>query len=290
MQDFIDSIGISINVAMLIVVAIIAAIILTRVSRWMITRSFEAASAKLNIDPTRYKFFKNMIAMIIWLITIGFVVLLVPKFKAVAITLFASAGIFVAIVGFAAQAAFANIISGVFIVMFKPFRVGDMIRVGSLDIGIVEDITLRHTVITSFENKRIIIPNSVVSSDTIVNDSIEDSRICKYVEVGISYDSNVVKAMKIMQEVAMSHPGCIDNRTEEEKETLPQVEVRLINFGDSSQNLRAYVWTDDPVGAYKMHAEINLGIKQRFDNEGIEIPYPYRTIVYKKDLDAGQKS
>ena len=273
------------KLAILIVLILIGAAVLTRIIRWLIDKSFLTAAEKLNLDKTRYRFFKNAVSLIIWIIAIGAIISLIPKLKSLAYTLFAGAGILVAIIGFAAQHAFSNIISGIFIVMFKPFRVGDMIKVGNLDYGIVEDITLRHTVLNNFENKRIIIPNAVISAENIINDSIQDATVCKYIEIGISYDSDVDLAIKILQEEASKHPNCIDNRTEIQKEKgNNKVDVRLISFGDFSVNLRAYVWTNDPIGVYQMHHEINKGIKKRFDSEGIEIPYPYRTVVYKNDL------
>jgi small conductance mechanosensitive channel len=269
---------------------IIGAIALSRSVRWLINKSFNAASDKLNIDPTRYKFFKNAASLIIWLVAFGAIISLIPKLKTLAITLFAGAGILVAIIGFAAQQAFANIINGIFIVLFKPFRVGDMIKVGTLDYGIVEDITLRHTIINSFENKRIIIPNSVIGSETIVNDSIEDTKVCRFIEVGISYDSDVDLATKIIQEEAKKHSSCLDVRNRKQKANNdPSVNVRLISFGDYSVNLRAYVWTQDPLNAVQMHSDINKAIKKRFDKEGVEIPFPYHTLVYKKDLPPNSK-
>lgn len=269
---------------------LIGAIVLTRLIRWLIDKSFVTASEKLNLDKTRYRFFKNAVSFIIWLMAVGAILSLTPKLKALAYTLFAGAGILVAVIGFAAQAAFANIISGVFIVIFKPFRVGDMIKVGALEYGIVEDITLRHTIINNFENKRIIVPNSVISAETIINDNIEDTKVCRFIEVGISYDSDIDLATKILQDEALKNHKCIDARTElEKKNNEPQVKVRLMSFGDFSVNLRAYVWTNDPQNAPQMHSEINIAIKKRFDKEGIEIPFPYRTIVNKSDLPTPTK-
>ncbi len=278
------------KLAILISIILIGAIILTRVIRWLIDKSFVTAHEKLNLDKTRYRFFKNAVSLIIWLIAIGAILSLTPRLKALAYTLFAGAGILVAVIGFAAQAAFANIISGIFIVIFKPFRVGDMIKVGTLEYGIVEDITLRHTVIINFENKRIIVPNSVISAETIVNDNIEDSKVCRYIEIGISYDSDVDLALKIMEEEGAKHPDCIDARTEQQiKNGEHKVNTRLLTFGDFSVNLRAYVWANDPQKVYQMHSDINRAIKKRFDKEGIEIPFPYRTIVYKNDLPSNSK-
>lgn len=270
---------------------LLGALLLTRLIRWLMSRAFRMASKKIKVDPTRYRFSKNAVSFIIWLIALGVIASLIPQLRAVAITLFAGAGILVAILGFAAQQAFANIIAGIFIVIFKPFRVGDMIKVGSLDYGIVEDITLRHTVIRNFENKRIIIPNSVISNENIVNDTFSNENlICRWIDIGISYDTNIEQAVKIIQEAAVAHPLCIDNRKREEKRKgIPQVIVRTLKFDEYSINLRAYVWTKDPLNAVQMHSDINNVIKQRFDEEGIEIPFPYRTIVYKKDMDEKAK-
>jgi len=272
-------------------IIIIVAVALQRTIRWLIDKLFESDNQRLKLDPTMFKFLKNAISVLIWIIAIAMIIYMIPSLRAVAITLFAGAGIFVAIIGFAAQQAFANVISGLFIVLFKPFRVGDMIKVGSMEYGIVEDITLRHTVINNFENKRIIIPNSVISSETVVNDSIHEKKICRWVEVGVSYDTDVEKAISILQEVSAAHPSCIDNRTRTEKKNgVPQIRVRHLRFNDFSQDLRAYVWTDDPLLAIQMHSDINIELKKRFDAEGVEIPFPYRTIVYKKDIEESAKS
>ncbi|MFY0626113.1 MAG: mechanosensitive ion channel family protein [Reichenbachiella sp.] len=284
-MDFFDGLDLDWKLTAIVVAVILGASVLSKISRWSINRFFTAASHTLKLDPTRYKFFKNAASLIIWFSAFGIIISTIPTLKSIALTLFAGAGILVAIIGFAAQEAFSNIIGGIFIVIFKPFGIGDMIKVGSLDYGEVEDITLRHTIINNFENKRIIIPNSVINSETIVNDSIGDSKVCRFIEVGISYDSSIDLAMKIMQEEAMNHPRCIDTRSAKDKQAdIPQVEVRTIGFGDSSVNLRAFVWTSDPFQANRMHSDINKSIKERFDKEGIEIPFPYRTVVYKNDL------
>ncbi len=284
-MKFIKNISPETQSIIIVVIILVAAVVLTKVIRWLIDKSFVTASDKLHLDKTRYRFFKNAVSLIVWIIAIGAIVSLVPKLKSLAVTLFAGAGILVAIIGFAAQQAFSNIVSGIFIVMFKPFRVGDKIKVGTFSYGIVEDITLRHTIINSFENKRIVVPNSVMGSETIVNDNINDVNICQFINIGISYDSDIDLATKIIQEEASKHPYCIDNRTDEEKQKgVDKVAIRLASFGDFSVNLRALVWTNDPLKVYEMTSDINKAIKKRFDAEGIEIPFPYRTIVYKNDL------
>ena len=162
-----------------------------------------------------------------------------------------------------------------------------MIKIGDLYTGTVEDITLRHTVIVSFENRRVIVPNSIISEETIVNSSIEDEATCQFVEVGISYESDLDKAMQIMQQEAEAHPSCIDRRTADELESgIPRVVVRLVTIGDSSLTLRAYVWAAEPIAARLMQFDLFRLIKLRFDREGINIPYPQRTISFKGPVPA----
>lgn len=120
----------------------------------------------------------------------------------------------------------------------------------------------------------------------MINDSIEDAKVCRWMDFGISYDSDIDKAIEIIQQEAIRHPNCLDNRTEDEKkEGIHQVVVRLTAFGDFSIILRAFAWVNKTSEGFVLHTDINRAIKKRFDQEGIEIPFPYRTIVYKKDLD-----
>ena len=166
-------------------------------------------------------------------------------------------------------------------VIFEPFKVGDVIRVGDEHVGIVKDITLRHTVIDNLENKLIIIPNSTISTETIVNESKYFNLLCKYVDIGISYDSDVNLAIRIIQEEAEKFESVT---YELNTEYTNKVNVRVMNYGDFSVNLRAYVWTDKPMAGIQLQSDIYKAIKRRFDLEGIEIPFPYRTVVFKKDL------
>lgn len=264
---------------------ILLSFILSRLLRWTLDKGINEMSGRMNIDPTRYKFIKNALDFVIAFSAMILIIYTIPQLKTLALTLFAGAGVLLAIAGFAAQQSFSNVINGVFIVVSKPFRVGDMVKIGEREYGIVEDITLRHTVVRDFKNKSIMIPNSIVAAETIINDTIDDPRICRWVEFGISYDSNIEKAIGIIQDVAANHPMCVDNRDKKEKKSgLHKVIVRLVGFGDSSVILRAYVWTDDAVNSIQMHSDINMAVKLRFDAEGVEIPFPYRTVVFKKDL------
>jgi small-conductance mechanosensitive channel len=264
------------------IVAFLVAFIISKILRILIDRFIKISSKKLKVDHTQFNFLKNAVTFLVFMVAVIFIFYTIPKLKALSLTLFAGAGILTAIALFASQQAFANIISGIFIVIFKPFRVNDLIDVGNLPKGRVEDITLRHTVLRNFENRRIIVPNSVISSEILINSSIVDETICNFIDMGISYDSDIDKAMEIMQNEAMSHPNFMDHRSEEDKSKgEPPVTVRVMGFGDSSVNLRAFIWSIDHSTGFVMKTDLHKSIKEQFDKNGIEIPFPYRTIVYK---------
>ncbi len=238
-------------------------------------------------DPTSYHFLMHVITAVIYVVGFSLAVYFMPSMRALANSLLAGAGILAVAVGFASQHALSNIISGMFIVMFKPFRVNDRLKIRDHLSGVVEDITLRHTVIRDFENRRIIIPNSVISDEVIVNSDLNDDKICKWIDIGISYGSDIDRARAIMQEEALNHPLKIDNRTPEQiAEGAPEVNVRVISLGEYAVHLRAYVWAANNADAFAMGCDLLEAIKKRFDREGIEIPFPYRNVILRREVEA----
>jgi small-conductance mechanosensitive channel len=192
------------------------------------------------------------------------------------------AGILAAAVGFGSQQAISNIVSGIFMVLFKPFRVGDHIDLGGENKGKVVDVSLRHTTIRNSENRMIIVPNSVLNNQSIINSSILHSATCALINVGIGYGSDINRAIVIIQEEATKHHLLIDNRTEAEKKTnIPQVIVRVIEWAESSINLRAWAWAANTDDAFILKCDLLHAIKERFEQEGIEIPFPYTNVIRK---------
>ncbi len=235
----------------------------------------------LNNDPTNYQFLRHAVNATLYLVGFSLAIYSVPSLKTLASSILAGAGILAVAIGFASQHVLSNIISGVFIVIFKPFRINDRIKIKELT-GTVEDITLRHTVIRNYENKRIIIPNSLMSDEIIINADFLSGEICKWIEIGISYDSDIVKAKQIIKEEILAHPLHKDTRTEQEIKDNEEIAlVKVVGLGDFSVNLKAWAWAKDSTDAFLMHCDLLESIKGRFDNEGVEIPFPHRTIVYK---------
>ncbi len=269
----------------LLIVTIFAIIFATFLLAWVLKISFkrfvEGNEQVMKDDPTNYKFLYYTFIALIYIVGFGFAMWHVPFLRHVAQSMLAGAGILAIVIGFASQQALGNIISGVFIVMFKPYRINDRISLKDSLRGVVEDINLRHTIIRNFENQRIIIPNSVMSNEILTNSNYNDDKICRFIEVGISYGSDIDVARRIMQEEIYNHPLCIDVRKEADIEAgIPRVTVRVLSLNDSSVTLRGWAWAADAPNAFVLQCDVTESIKKRFDKEGIVIPFPQRTLSY----------
>ncbi|NNF36758.1 MAG: mechanosensitive ion channel family protein [Saprospiraceae bacterium] len=266
---------------------ILVTIITAYLFRRFFGRLIKKSTAHMNNDPTNYVFLKHVITALIYIVGFSWAFYRIEPLRAIASSLLAGAGILAVVVGFASQHALSNVISGLFIVMFKPFRVNDIVTlISNNQTGVIEEITLRHVVIRDFQNRRVVIPNSIMSDEIILNANMTDDRINRWIEVGISYDSNIDLARSILREEIKKHPLYIDGRTPEQiDEGVQEVPVRLTSLGDFSVNLRANAWTEDPVHSFQLACDVLESTKKRYDEEGVEIPFPYRTIVYKSDLD-----
>jgi small conductance mechanosensitive channel len=268
---------------LIIISTTIACFITIKIIRVLMNRSLKRASAILKVDPTKYTFLKSTVSFLIIGLGIIIVFQLIPELRKLGVPIFAGAGVLTAVIGFASQQALSNIVGGVFIIMFRPFSVGDLIKIGSLHIGTVEDITLRHTVIKDFENRRIVVPNAIMNNEVIENSNINDERVCVRFEIGISYSADMDKALSVLQEVAESNPLTLDVRKSSDINAgAPKVKVRVVNLTDSAVILRAWIWASNPENSFALRFDMFKDIKKRFDEEGIEIPFP-QTVVHMRN-------
>jgi small-conductance mechanosensitive channel len=257
---------------------IIISYAIAKVLSLIIRRYIRKSANVMHFDPTNYNFLQNAVSFIVFIAATLFIFYRVPTLHTAGKTLFAGAGIAAAVIGFASQEAFSNIISGVFIVIFKPFSVGDYIKLlTSNQIGVVEDITIRHTVIKSIENRRIVIPNSVISREAILNSTIRDPRVMFNLEVVLVYETDIEKALNIMKEEAEKHPDFLDGRTEVKKnDGVPPVVAKVVALEDNGVRCRAYVWAKDNDTAFEMKCDLLKILKERFDQENIQISHAQR--------------
>ncbi|EDM28115.1 hypothetical protein LNTAR_12201 [Lentisphaera araneosa HTCC2155] len=140
------------HIPIIILIAWCISYLCKRIFTVLIDRGVET----LKIEATNYYFIRNGVSFVIYLFSLALIFKMTPGLSGLGTTLFASAGIIAAAVGFAGKEAMSNIVSGIFIIIFKPFRVGDFLELDPQTRGKVEDITMRHTVLADINNRRIL--------------------------------------------------------------------------------------------------------------------------------------
>jgi small-conductance mechanosensitive channel len=269
-----------IHITIIIGITIIIASIFNIISNKYIKKY----STSKHLDPTSFVFAKKIISAVIYIVGISFAFVQIPALKTVGHSLLAGAGILSLVAGLASQQALSNIMSGLLIVLFKPFKINDRITFNEIYTGVVEEINLRQVVLRDMENNRIIVPNSVISSQVLVNTNLTDARVCKIIQIGIGYNSDIGIALKIMEEEIEKHPFFIDNRTTEQIENkAPLVTSRVVSLDSSSVSLKAWAYTENITNGFILYCDVLRSIKERFDKENIEIPYNYQNIIIKKE-------
>ncbi len=195
-------------------------------------------------------------------------------------TLLSGLGIGSVVLGLAAQESLKNFFGSIAVVIGSAYDVGDFIECVDKGVsGTVEDITMRHTVIRTINNRRVLIPNSQMNTYTIENFNYADNENVKLVDFNISYESDIDKAITIIKEELskLYHPN---PKGKNKNVEFPKVRVSSLN--DSSISLRAWVWGNDNSDVYENMYNLYYIIMKRFNAEGIEIPYPRVVTINKK--------
>ena len=179
------------------------------------------------------------------------------------------------IVGFAAQNTLGNVIAGIALLIYRPFKLGDRLQViapTGLETGVVENLTLGYTLLKTDDNRHVVVPNSLMASQTAINLTGNDPRVICAVPIGISYDSDIDKARGILRAVAGKNP-----KAEEIAACL------LTQLGSSGVVLTLEVWCADAFTATTLRCELLEQAKKQFALEGIGLPIPQTTVVLKDD-------
>lgn len=264
-----------------LVIALVTAIINKTLTKLIAEKpQWVMGRLKRRVDETMVRYLVHMKTLLLILLAILVYISLIPQLRTLVATLLAGAGITALVIGFAAKPTLANFVSGIALAFYRPFRIGDKLMIDD-QYCTVEDITLRHTIVMTWQNKRLVIPNEQIDQMTIINLTIVDPRILCTIEMGVSYDTDIDLARKLILEEAASCP----HRLVEAQEPW----VRVVEWADFSIVLRLYLWTHDMDGSWGARHWLLENIKKRFDAEGIEIPFPYRTVVYKNELPPARK-
>lgn len=218
---------------------------------------------KSNTDPTLINFFSNLISWGLKALLIISVASMIGIATTSFIAILGAAGL---AVGLALQGSLANFAGGVLIMIFKPYKLGDLVEAQG-HLGEVKDIQIFVTILVSLDNKQVIIPNGVMSNGTITNISAE-GKLRVDLSVGIGYNEDINKAKKVIQQVMEAHDKVLQE---------PAAYVGVDSMGDSSVNLVVRPYTT-PADYWDVYFDINQQVKEALDKNNIVIPFPQRDV------------
>ena len=274
----------TVSIILKICLIMVVTIILNFVTEWILKEIMLSKKNKLinyKSAKTSYKMIKRLKTVVLFIFCVIASLFQIPSFSTISWSLLSGAGIISLILGYAAQKTLSNFFCGLGIVFSDPFEIGDYVRVVEMDIyGCIEDVTLRHTVVRTVDNRRVIIPNSKMDELSIENYNHTDNEVCLLTDYPIAYTANVDKAIKIYQEEL----GKLYNpNTNGINKNVEFPRVRVVKWDESSIVLRGWVWGADSESTKENVYILNDRLKKRFDKEGIEIPYNYLNVITKTE-------
>lgn len=249
---------------------LIGAILIWIIGSWvikMILKGLRKAMNKAQYDESLKKFLLNLInwilKIVLIIVVLGTVGVETTSFAAI----LAAAGL---AIGLALQGSLGNFAGGVLIMIFKPFKIGDLIEAQG-EVGVVKEIEIFTTKLTGLSNREIIIPNGSLSNGNIINYTTEGTRRVDLV-FGVSYDADIKQTKNVIMNVLTSHPKIL-------KEPAPAVTV--LELADSSVNFAVRPWCNSE-HYWDVYFEVTENVKEALDAAGIEIPYPHQVEIQKK--------
>jgi len=251
------------------VIGAIAILLIGRIVAGVIRKVIRKMMAKADADPSLIGFVARLAFILIIVFSI---VAALAKFGIETASFVAILGAASFAIGFALQGSLSNFASGVLLVLFKPYKVGDSIEAGGAS-GSVVEIQIFSTVLRTGDNKTIIVPNTQIMSGTIVNNSANENRRIDLV-AGCGYDDDLDKVRKVLEELIAAEGRILDD---------PAHTIAVSELADSSVNFIVRPWVKS--GDYSgVMLDMNEAIKKRFDKEGISFPFPQQDVhLYKAD-------
>ncbi len=251
---------------------LLLAIITYIVGSWLIKKIVNIVDAgleKSKTDVSLRGFLRSLISVGLKLLLIISVVTMLGVETTSLIAILGAAGL---AVGLALQGSLSNFAGGVLILFFKPFEVGDYIKTSDYE-GVVEEIQIFVTILRTLDNKRIIIPNGILSNEILTN-VYKNGRVRLSHTFGIGYEDNIEDAKAAIMRVVEKTDGIM-------KDPAPSVQVS--GHGDNAVEILLWTWVK-PEDHWRVHFELYEEVKKEFDKSSISIPYPQRDVhLYTKD-------
>ncbi len=186
-------------------------------------------------------------------------------------------------VALALQDTLSNLFAGFYVTLARQIRVGDYIQVEGGQEGYVVDINWRTTTLRTRTNNLVIIPNAKLAQSVIINHAMPEPRLAVRIPVGVSYGSDPEHVTQVLREEALRAIAELDGFVKDQEPI-----VRFTDFGDFSLDFLLIVWVEDFDLQFALGSELRHRIFRRFQKEGIEIPFPIRTVYLRQDQDQSQ--
>lgn len=231
----------------------------------------KVVSSRYSPTGLHWKFIKQGIKAVVAMWIIYAALDSIPALSGLSTVFLTSTSIMTAVIGLASQQSIANIVSGFMISFFKPFSIGDKVAVRAYK-GVIEDINFRHVIIQTYENSRIIIPNSILNNEILENTNYGDSRICHFIDLYIDLESDTQVVKELLTGIVSSHPLYLDVRTKEDIEkNVPKVQILLRSIDSGKIGLRISVWAIDVNTNYTVCSDLRESILKEFNKKHIKL-------------------
>ncbi|MGM0451161.1 MAG: mechanosensitive ion channel family protein [Pseudomonadota bacterium] len=243
---------------------LLLAIVTLVIGLWLINRFVTALDKKLTAkDPTLGRFVTGLVSMLLKVVLLISVASMVGIATTSFIAVLGAAGL---AVGLALQGSLSNFAGGVLILIFKPFKAGDVIEAQGF-LGSVKEIQILYTVVDTFDNRQVVMPNASLSNASLTNYSAYENRRLD-MAIGISYSDDIQKAREVVQQTMAKDERIL-------QEPAPMIVVG--DLGDSSVDLKVRFWAHGDV-LWFCYWDMLEKIKVAFDENGITIPFPQRDV------------
>ncbi|MGD1083733.1 MAG: mechanosensitive ion channel family protein [Verrucomicrobiota bacterium] len=255
------------------VVALVLAWLVGRALRLTVHRVLEKRGK--SIDQTAVSFLGQLARVLVWVFVFISYTRYIPALRVMNTTWLASVGVISVVVGMAAQNTLGNLIAGFSLVLYRPFQIGDHLQVtapGGQETGVVESVNLGYTILRAGDQRRLVIPNSLMASQTCVNLSMSGPRAACVVALTLEHESDADKARQILLDIARKNPKSVE-----------PPDCRISNLSRAGVTLTLTAWAASSLVAGDLKCDILEAAKTQFDASGIKIPRDYEIDPPGKD-------
>ncbi len=260
----------AIEMSMLYLPKLLLALLTLIIGFWVISKIVNGISKILSVravEETLQRFLANLTGVALKAMLIISVASMIGIETTSFIAVLGAAGL---AIGLALQGSLSNFAGGVLILLFKPFKIGDVVDAQGY-VGVIKEIQIFNTIITTLDNERVIIPNGILSNGPIKNLFAEPIRRVD-MTFGISYDDDVIGAKEALREIVLADTRLLESDKGHE--------IYVSEHADSSVNLLVRVWCDS-ANFWPVYFGMHESVKLAFDAKGITIPYPQRDVHMK---------